>query len=389
MNQDLDPRGKLQFPAQADTRDSPHLGDSRHSLVRIQTGSRLHFGLYRFAPQQMGVDSESPGNSHDCMDGSPATNELEAQLRATEGPAPWFGGIGMMVQTPATVVELTPSRQLQIENDTTLRVQAFVERWWAAHRTRLTATTAHHLPVHINIERSPPQHMGLGAGTQLALAVGQALSRFFLDVELAPEELARTVGRGLRSAVGTHGFFRGGVIVDRGKTDESSLGTLDGAFPIPPEWRVILIGRTDLQGIHGQRELSAFRNLPPIPDATTQRLQRLTRETIVPALLADQFDVFAEGIYQYGLAAGECFRQIQGGPFASSRATEVVKTLRAWGVAGVGQSSWGPCLFCFIPDPDQASSIVTRLQSELLSPNEYLVMTQPQNGGYQRHTEPA
>ena len=41
------------------------------------------------------------------------------------------------------------------------------------------------------------------------------------------------------------------------------------------------------------------------------------------------------------------FRLAQAGPFAHARIEQIVKTIREFGVKGVGQSSWGPTVFAF------------------------------------------
>lgn len=345
---------------------------SSHARFQITTGSRLHFGLYRFAPKQW------PSiEGRDAMD---HPRDLTAQV-ATEA---WFGGVGLMIQDPTTCLEFEPHDHLVVQHDPTGRAIDFIERWFRyvrdLHGSEIAEwPTPLQLPLRLTVRRSPPQHSGLGAGTQLALAIGQGLSRFFLGSELSPEDLARSVGRGLRSAVGTHGFFRGGLIVDRGKSQANQLGVLDGAFRLPEEWRVVLIMHRNSSAIHGARELHAFDVLPEIPAQTTQRLQQLSRDAIVPSVLADDFETFADSVYEYGIAAGHCFSQIQGGPFASARAQGWVEQLRDWGFHGVGQSSWGPTLFCFAKNTEHADHLVAKIETSLQA-TESVIVTQPQVG---------
>jgi beta-ribofuranosylaminobenzene 5'-phosphate synthase len=348
---------------------------------RIITGSRLHFGLYRFAPKPNQVIANSSIE---------ATGQLR-DLATDSTEEPWYGGVGLMIQDPATEIDFQPSGQLEIVGDPTGRVHDFVERWFISTRHSNSegfagVESVKQLPVRVTVFRSPPQHSGLGAGTQMALVIGQGLTRFFFATDLAPEELAKCVGRGLRSAVGTHGFFRGGLIVDRGKCRPNDLGVLDGAFRVPEPWRVVLIMHRDSSSIHGSRELQAFRDLPEIPVATTQLMLQLTREQIVPAILAEDFESFAKGIYSYGLAAGNCFRQIQGGPFASARAQSWVDRVRAWGFPGVGQSSWGPTLFCLTPDSDSAGWLLEKVSESLDRPSETAMITRAQSESYQIET---
>ncbi len=347
----------------------------------LTTGSRLHFGLYQFAPRTRqpadGRKSPSAHESHatQATQATQATHRPQAApaahqaLAAADSPAAtWFGGVGMMIQHPSVTLRLQPAARLSIQNDASGRVQQFVQRWFDYVREATPQrwdpdADFTQLPVELTLLSCPPQHNGLGAGTQLALAVGQCLTRRFLSVDLTPVELARSVGRGLRSAVGTHGFFRGGLIVDRGKPSPQELGILDGAWQVPPEWRVVLILQQSEIGLHGAREIQAFQELPEIPPNTTAHLQNLTRSALVPAIAAADFAAFARALYEYGLTAGQCFTQVQGGPFASPAAAAWVERVRGWGIPGVGQSSWGPTLFAFTPDEEQAQWLQQKINS--------------------------
>jgi beta-RFAP synthase len=330
------------------------------AVWELTTGSRLHFGLYQFAPRPC------QKTAHPGAVSPPASQHA---LSAGNSPAPTsFGGVGMMIQEPAVKLRLQPANRLSIQNDSTGRIQPFVQRWFDYVREATPqrwdpAADFTQLPAEITLLSCPPQHNGLGAGTQLALAVGQILTRRFLSVDLTPVELARSVGRGLRSAVGTHGFFRGGLIVDRGKPSPHELGILDGAWQVPPQWRVVLILQQSAIGLHGAREIQAFQALPEIPPSTTAHLQHLTRNALVPAIAAADFATFADAIYEYGLTAGQCFTQVQGGPFASPAAAAWVERLRGWGILGVGQSSWGPTLFAFTADAAQADWLQQKIHS--------------------------
>ena len=54
---------------------------------------------------------------------------------------------------------------------------------------------------------------------------------------LTPAELAQSVGRGLRSAVGTYGFVHGGMIAERGKLPGEVISPLDARVVLPEDWR--------------------------------------------------------------------------------------------------------------------------------------------------------
>src|SRR5437660_10762195 len=105
-------------------------------MTRVETGSRLHFGLLRPAA--------APGE------------------RA-------FGGCGLMVQAPAVRVAVRPAAAWDADGPAAGRALAFARRCADA----LGGAGPHH----VTVEACPPEHVGLGVGTQLGLAVARALSR--------------------------------------------------------------------------------------------------------------------------------------------------------------------------------------------------------------------
>ena len=81
---------------------------------------------------------------------------------------------------------------------------------------------------------------------------------------------------------------------------------------------------------------------------------------MVPALVDDDLDSFGEAVYEYNRLAGEMFQSVQGGIYANAWVEATVEKLRAMGIKGVGQSSWGPVVFGVI-----AADGKTRLQEDV------------------------
>ena len=202
--------------------------------------------------------------------------------------------------------------------------------------------------VDCHVEVAPPEHVGLGLGTQLGLAVAWALDTLF-EREANHLSRARLMGRGRRSAVGTHGFLHGGLIVDDGKTVDDEVGRLGDVIALPEEWSVVLLRCEGPTGLAGAAESQAFGSLPAMEVALKTRLRRELYDRLIPAAKDGDFPNFAESIYQFGYAAGESFASEQGGPFVSARVAEIVDHLRDLGVPGVGQSSWGPTVYSWFP----------------------------------------
>ena len=294
-----------------------------------------------------------------------------------------FGGAGVMVDGPAVRLSVTAADQLQTAGPLADRARDFACRW--AEYAGFTADPSSALACRIDIQSAASEHSGLGVGTQLALSVAAALTTWFERPPLPPAELAQSVGRGRRSAIGTYGFAAGGLIVERGRLPGEPISPLECRVPVPDAWRFVLIQpRTDA-GLSGAAEQTAFDQLPPVPDEVTAELQDELYLRMLPAVKAADFAQFSDSVYRYGRLAGLCFAPVQGGPYNGPRLARIVDLVRDLGVSGVGQSSWGPTLFALLPGEEQAQEFNARLTAVLKAqPGDHevqLSIARPNNCG--------
>jgi beta-ribofuranosylaminobenzene 5'-phosphate synthase len=274
-----------------------------------------------------------------------------------------FGGAGVMVDGPAIRLDVTAAERLETAGCLAARAREFAGCW--AEYVGLPSGAAEALACRIEVQSAAPEHSGLGVGTQLALSIATALTAWFDRPPLSPTELALSVGRGRRSAIGTYGFTSGGLIVERGRLPDEPISPLECRLPVPDAWRFVLIQPRANAGLSGVAEQTAFDQLPPVPEAVTAALLDELRLRMLPAVRNADFAQFSESVYQYGRLAGLCFAAVQGGPYNGPRLAGIVDLIRRLGVAGVGQSSWGPTLFALLPDEGQAREFRTRLAAAL------------------------
>lgn len=317
-----------------------HISREASREVRVCAPCRLHFGMFGFG----------------CSD------------------RPQYGGVGVMVEPPGVEVHFLPAAKFEVVGAHAARALQFVEAVF--DKWHVDALPACRIEV-----VAPPDHTGLGIGTQLALAVAAGLRRFMRLPQLAATELSAQLGRGGRSAVGTFGFESGGLIVDAGKMPEEQIGRLERQLELPAAWRIVLLRPTDARGLAGEREAAAFANLPPVPGDVTESLWRITREQILPAAEAADCDAFGEAVYDFGRRAGECFAAAQGGPFASRAIEQLIDDFREHGVPGVGQSSWGPTVFAIVPSDDEAQKLVKWIQRKYSGADLDIAVARPNNSG--------
>jgi beta-ribofuranosylaminobenzene 5'-phosphate synthase len=307
-------------------------------MARVRTGSRLHFGVFALSAAEGG-----PGYW--------PNSEGEPVL-----PARWFGGAGLMVESPGLELHAEPAASWSAQGPLADRALSFAQQF---------AATLPECPPHrITVERAPPEHVGLGTGTQLGMAVAKALAGSCGGGGMSAAELAWRVGRGRRSALGVYGFERGGFLVEAGKRGGEALAPLVAQAELPPEWRVVLIVPPWGRGLHGEHEIEALNLLQTDPDALqrTDALCRLVLLGMLPALAEKDFEGFGEAVYDFNRRVGEAFRPVQGGLYSNPRTENVVAHLRSKGVRGVGQSSWGPAVFAFTDDEEHAVSLAAEVR---------------------------
>jgi beta-RFAP synthase len=306
-------------------------------MIRVRAASRLHLGLFSLS------GDESPWAFWPNASGEPVL------------PARRFGGVGLMVESPA--LELTAERApaWSAQGPLAERALAFAQQF---ARTLPTAR-----PQRLVVAHAPPEHAGLGSGTQLGLAVAQALAAAH-DLDLDAVELARRVGRGKRSALGVHGFARGGFLIEAGKRSGEGVAPLAVRWDFPEEWRVVLILPPWGQGLHGSAESAALQRLPTRAGSLerTDALCRLALLGMLPALAERDVAAFGEAVYDFNRRVGEAFRPVQGGTYAHPGTADVVAFVRQQRVPGVGQSSWGPAVFAVVDDAACADNLVRRLR---------------------------
>ena len=110
-------------------------------------------------------------------------------------------------------------------------------------------------------------------------------------------------------------------------------------------------------------------------------LWQITNEEMLPAVQVGDCAAFGEAVYRFGRLAGECFAAAQGGPFASRHIADLVKTIREFGVAGVGQSSWGPTVFAVTADETEAERLATWLSGQDGHGECEVIVARPNNSG--------
>lgn len=302
-------------------------------LVRVSTPARLHLGFLDLN----GSTGRKFGSIGLAIDTYYTT--IEAYLTAT-----------------TTVISKTPSPQISS------KVESLIKKFYA--------TLGQHIPinqrgVNLALIESIPEHTGLGSGTQLALAIGTTLCQLH-KINATIDDIAAQLGRGSRSGIGIATFDSGGFIVDGGLGKQSTIPPLLAHYDFPKNWRIVLINDHNCQGIHGDQELIAFKDLPTFPLTSSQAICHQTLMKLLPALIEQEIDPFGQAITNIQMLIGEHFAPMQGGRYASQSVETILNHAKSLGHAGIAQSSWGPIGCIFVDSSSAAEQLINALKEYIL-----------------------
>ncbi|MEE9139468.1 MAG: beta-ribofuranosylaminobenzene 5'-phosphate synthase family protein [Alphaproteobacteria bacterium] len=252
-----------------------------------------------------------------------------------------FGSFGITLDGVETRLRVEPADDISAQGPSADRAEDFARRIRGALG----------IPggVRIDIEEAIPEHAGLGSGTQLGLAVCAAYAGLY-GFETSAREIAWRLGRGARSGIGIGAFELGGVLLDGGRltAEDSPPAPIISRIEFPSTWRILLILDHRTQGLHGEAEAEAFKTLPPFPVELAAHLCRLVVMVALPALVEANLERFAAAVAELQDTTGDYFTFAQGDRYSSPGVADVLGWLKAQGIVGVGQSSWGPTGFALL-----------------------------------------
>lgn len=269
-----------------------------------------------------------------------------------------FGGMGLALAEPRCVLRIEKAGGLEVAGANAERIEYLAAR---VHRALELKPKAR-----ITVDEAIPEHVGLGSGTQLALALAAGIARQRgIDQPIAA--LCALMGRARRSGVGFHLFQRGGFVVEGGHAAPSRAAGAEAPpllarHEFPDDWRVVVALPSSTRTVSGEAEEEAFRNLRPAEDATVDRIARTVLTRLLPALVERDLPAFGRALSETQELIGACFAAVQEGEFHPGAAL-LARRLKESKACGVGQSSWGPAIYAFAADAreeDRLVSVVTR-----------------------------
>tara|TARA_B100001013_G_C24615005_1_gene444802 strand:- start:469 stop:1413 length:945 start_codon:yes stop_codon:yes gene_type:complete len=266
-----------------------------------------------------------------------------------------LGAIGVAINKFNTIVNIKKNHELAITGNVSNKALNFVKIFCKKNKIK-----SNYL---INIEKTIPEHIGLGSGTQLALSIGTAISKLN-NLSLSTSEIGKILDRGKRSKIGIKSFSNGGFLID--------LGIKNKFFPnfkqlkFPNEWKILLIQNNN-KGLYGAKEQQAFKMLQK---SNKISLHHLALMQIYPALLKRNFKDFSKSITKIQNSMGKYFCSMQGGKYSNNIISKIINFIKKEKILGYGQTSWGPTGFAFLPNPQKAKKIKHKLEKKFSNCND-------------------
>lgn len=248
-----------------------------------------------------------------------------------------YGGVGVGLKRPNVVLTAKESKRFKVTGEQKELVRPMAKKILDHFNVSRK--------VSIDIKETIPQHVGLGSGTQLALALGTALSGLF-ELDITTEEIALMFGRGRISGVGIGVFKEGGFVVDGGhKQIVPSVPPITFHRRFPKDWVFVVAIPKSRKGFFGKDEVSAFQKVVPGSSATAEKICWLLQMEMLPSLVEEDIYSFGKSIIAIDRLVGSYFKKAQSGIYREKVSGELIRTMMDNGASGAGQSSWGPAVY--------------------------------------------
>jgi beta-ribofuranosylaminobenzene 5'-phosphate synthase len=255
-----------------------------------------------------------------------------------------YGGVGVALDEPRVVLEAAPRDAVDCADP------------FVAECARVASDVLDVGGAAVAVESTLPRHVGLGSGTQVALATLAAVAAAH-DRAPAVRERAPALGRGGRSGVGVAAFEAGGFVVDAGHPTERfttdppdpgewTVPAVVARHDVPSSWRFLLVVPDAEPGRSGDDESESMRAVVEQADpSVADELATVLVRRLLPAVADGHLEAFGDAVGAVGRLNGAWYADEQGGVYRPPAGRVVDALADRPAIRGVGQSSWGPTVY--------------------------------------------
>lgn len=302
------------------------------------------------------------------------------------------GGIGLMLDRPNVIFEASNNaKEFKIEAHKYYRESIEVINEIASNVFKSFEISNKNF--HFNLKRYYPSHVGLGSKTQLSLAIATAITKLKQFNNIDVKNLTKLVERGGTSGVGWRGFETGGFILDAGhdfgigKEKEtylpsSAVKSADPAltilrYPIPENWRFVLVIPNVKNGAYGDDEVRIFQNHAPISKEEVNEVSHQILMKILPGIVKNDLTCFGEGLKRIQSIG---FKKVEI-ELQHDIVKDVLTFFEDYGVKAYGMSSFGPSVVGILESEEEANKLLKNVQIRLNGVGGHIYICKPNNCG--------
>ncbi len=292
------------------------------------------------------------------------------------------GGIGVALEYPKVVLKAKTDTELVISPNYKI-VKDAITKFYRKFKIREKVNT--------QIVESIPQHVGLGSGTQLSLAVGMALAKL-QNMKMPIREIAEIVNRGGTSGIGVAAFQSGGFILDCGhsfglkKQKQSFQPSHFSKAPpapillrhkFPEDWFFIITEPKVKKRIHSLNESKIFSQYCPIPEIEVEKLSRLILMKVLPSLIEKDIENFGSALTEIQKIG---FKKIEVN-LQDPIIKQIMNFMLKKGSYGAGMSSFGPTVYGLARGRNHAEALTIAIKEFLDKTGSSVLYSRCRNKG--------
>jgi beta-ribofuranosylaminobenzene 5'-phosphate synthase len=270
-----------------------------------------------------------------------------------------YGSIGVAINQPCVEILAEESKEIEV------CYEANLERFSSAENIIKRLLKRYNIKggVRISIIKSIPSHVGLGSTTQLSLSIALAISKLY-GIKANALEMAKLLGRGRVSGVGTALFERGGFIVDGGIGRKQAIPPVIFHHSFPESWYFVVATPSAKRGLSEKAEAEVFKKASASPKYA-EKICHLLVMKLLPSLIEEDLDEFGAALTEIQRNVGAAFAPYQKGLFHSRATEEIIELMLQNGAKGAGQSSWGPSAYGIVEGEKAALKLRAKVESYL------------------------
>jgi len=254
-----------------------------------------------------------------------------------------YGTVGFALEQPRLRVTIEAGEGTRVEGTSNGAFRKYAELF----------SEQYSIGLHVRVYEEIPPHVGLGATTPIALAIGYAAAVIAGVRDPSLNEIASVAGRSTVSALGFYSFIHGGFIVDGGfRVGARMIPPLVYRREVPASlYMVVALPRVPKLGEIlrlKEREDEVLASMPPMSEDMAARNARILAMGILPSAAEGDWEGLGKWLTRLNSGLGDYWEVEQEGRYCCAEVARAVQEYIEAGALCACQSSWGPTVYALV-----------------------------------------